>query len=74
MAKMTFEDHELEFAADGYARDAVYRKVLQFFIDNQCYSGESIMQSDAPQIESPELLADLADNVFKFNVEWRENA
>lgn len=51
-------------------KEAVYQRVLQFFHEQGTYSGESIMQSDGPQLDAPELLSYLADELFKFEVNY----
>lgn len=48
----------------------IVERVLQFFGEHECWSGESVMQCDAPQIDGPEFLADLVDDVLKPKVEW----
>jgi hypothetical protein len=40
---------------------AVFDKVVAFFMEQEAFCGESIMQCDAPQIAAPEFLSDLAD-------------
>lgn len=65
---------------DGYVlckdsrktRDEVFERVLAFFLKHESFSGECIMQSDNPQIYAPELLSELADEVFKFETEYDE--
>ena len=49
---------------------AVFDHVLKWFHEHQCYNGEMIMQSDAPQLTAAEMLADLADDVIRFDAEW----
>lgn len=74
--KKTFEvydgDAEMSFNDTQKLRDEVFETVLNFFLQYECFRGEGIYQSDTPQIEAPGLLADLADKVFKFKVEWKQ--
>ena len=59
---------------DSYEiREAVFEKVLAWFLRVGSFSGECIMQSDKPQIEAPELLIELADDVFEFDVTYNED-
>ncbi len=51
-------------------RNAVFERVLLFFIEQKTFSGESICQMDGPQIEAPNMLGDLADDVFKFQTKY----
>lgn len=53
------------------ARDKVFNAVLKFFLKQESFNGESIVQNDYVQIEAPEFLAELAE-IFQFKVEWNE--
>lgn len=53
-------------------REKLTKRLLEFFFYTHAFSGESIYQSDMPQLEAPELLADIADNIFKFDCKWEE--
>ena len=57
------------FSEEPSVKDAVFEAVVKFFVDHESFNGESIMQNDNPQMDSPVLLADIADDVLKFNVE-----
>jgi len=51
----------------------LHKRVFDFLMENyfkkyDCFFGEGIMQSDDPQIYAPEVLADIADNLIKFEV------
>jgi len=47
---------------------AIYDKIIKYFIDHEAFSGETIMQDDDCIIDAPEVLADIADNIFKFRI------
>ncbi len=64
MAIRDIENGKLLYHDDQATRDAVFEKVLQFFIDQQSFSGESVFQHDGVAIDSPVMLGELADNVF----------
>lgn len=51
-------------------RDAVFEKLIAFYAEHESYSGESIMQSDNPQIYAPVLLSEIADDLIKFKVDY----
>lgn len=72
MTKLETEDFIVEYKDDQEARDAVFEKVLEFFIEHKSFHGEAIMQSDAPQIYAPELLSDIADDIVKFDVKNKD--
>ena len=52
---------------DQSTRDAVFERILAWFIKVDSFDGESIMHCDKSQIEAPILLSELADNVFEFD-------
>ena len=60
------------FPDDQATRDAVFELVVKFFLDHETFSGESAMQCDAPQIDAPQLLCDLVDDILKFKVDYKE--
>jgi hypothetical protein len=43
---------------------------VDFYVKHQAFEGEVLMQADDPQVEAPALLAQLADEVFDFEVLW----
>lgn len=52
---------------------AVFEKLItDYYCKHQSFKGESIMQSDNPQIEAPVILSEIADDILKFYVEWHE--
>lgn len=52
-------------------RDKVFKKLLDYYKRHEAFSGEEIMQADDPQIEAPDLLSNIADELLKFEVEWK---
>ncbi len=69
MASRTAGDYIVSFDDSAEAKEVLFNKLLEWFISQECYHGEAIMQSDEPIIAAPEILADIADEVFKFEVE-----
>jgi hypothetical protein len=61
------------FGKNAEIREKVFNLVIKFFQDHSQYSGEGIMQQNDAQIDAPILLADLADKVFKFKLEWNSD-
>jgi hypothetical protein len=51
-------------------RDEVFRRVIEYFKEHRAFSGESIMQMDNPQIDAPQAMADIADDIIKFREVW----
>ena len=49
----------------------VHKRVFDFLVENyfkkyDAFCGETIMQSDNPQIYAPEVLSDIADDIIQF--------
>lgn len=70
--KFETDDWIVECKDDPATKEAVFNAVIQFFKDHQMFSGESIMQSDNPQIEAPILMSNIADDILKFNVKYKD--
>lgn len=70
MKTIKTSEYIVTFDNSEEVRQALFNKLLDFFVKHESFSGESICQSDSPQIEAPELLAEIADKIFKFKVEW----
>jgi hypothetical protein len=68
-AKMTTIDHPdftVQFEETPELKEKVYQAVLDYYKKHQSYAGEVIMQNDECQINAPSVLADIADEIFKF--------
>jgi len=63
----------VEFDDSQAAKEAVFNKILEFFIESESFCGESIMQSDYPLIYAPTLLSEIADDILKFKVTDKED-
>ena len=50
----------------------VFEKILEWCKNHDCISGEKLCQNDECNIDSPDLLSDIIDNVLKFESEWDE--
>lgn len=67
MGEMTSSDGDrYYFNDDEETRDAVFERVMQYFRDFECFEGESIHQSDDPQIYAPDVMSDIADKILQF--------
>ena len=51
-------------------KDALYEKVLKWFLDQETFSGECIQQSDSSQIDGVTLLGEIADDIFQFDANY----
>lgn len=62
--KVSLKDHSV-------SPTEVMRKLLDWYVKHQSFCGESIMQNDDCHMDAVEILANLADNHFKFEEEWK---
>ncbi len=69
--KIETKDFTVKFNDDEETKQKVFNNLLEFYAKHEAFSGESICQSDDPQIEAPELLSEIADNIFQFKVDWK---
>ncbi len=69
----TVETHEsiVQYDDSQQAKERVFAIVLKHFLDTEHFTGEQIAQCDATYERAPDLLADLADNGFKFQAKWK---
>lgn len=67
------KDCIIQFEDSEALRDLVFYKLIEWYTENHLFSGESIMQSDRGNIESPVLLSDIADDIIKFDVKWKDD-
>jgi len=57
-------DQTVTFKTDQATRDAVFEKVVAFFLEQESFSGEALQQNDDPQIAAPGLLGEIADQLM----------
>ena len=57
---------------DEATKQAVFDRVMAYFTKHQAFDGESIHQRDSTTIDAPCVLADIADNIIRFQVEYKE--
>ena len=53
-------------------RDAVFKRVLEYFKKFEAFHGESIHQMDDTIIYAPDVLSDIADDILKFEVCYKD--
>lgn len=71
MREFKTKDFVVKFDDSKEVKDKVFEYLLnKFYLKYESFSGESIHQTDDPQIYAPEVLADIADKIIKFDVEW----
>ena len=60
----------VSFDCDDKKEMDVFNKIVKWCKDNDCYDGETFMQSDRCIIGSHDLIMGIIDNLIKFDVEF----
>lgn len=63
------KDYIIEYDDSPEMKEKVFNRIIQYFKKHNSWSGESVMQCDNPQMEAPEVMAEIADDIIKFKVE-----
>jgi hypothetical protein len=71
MKTIETEDFIVRYRDDTKTQEAIFKMVVAWFLKQEVFTSESIMQCDAPQLEGPEFLGELADRI-RFDVEIKE--
>jgi hypothetical protein len=69
-ASMLFANGDCRAEVSSACKDAVFAKLMAFFNDHKCWSGESYCQNDSPQIDSMDLMSELLDDIIKAKVTY----
>lgn len=64
-------DYALAYKDDSATKQVLFDKIVAFFMEHKCFSGESYAQRDAPQIGSMDLMCEIADDVLQFRATWK---
>lgn len=70
--KFNITDGVVSYRDSNTIRDVVFELVLDYFKRMEAFSAETIGQSDKCLEEASLLLEDIADNVLKFDVEYKD--
>lgn len=65
-----YETIDVKYKDDEATMKEVYERMLKWFVRNDAYSGEIIWESDNCMERAPEILTELAEEVFKFDVSY----
>lgn len=74
MSLVTIEesDRTITFEDTPEVRNAVFERVLAYYKKHGVFHGESIHQMDNPIIDAPSVLSDIADDIIKFDVTYKD--
>jgi len=64
------DDFIVSYEDNKKIRDNVFKSVIEYYFKHNSFDGESICQNDNPIIEAHQVLAEIADNIIKFKVEY----
>lgn len=66
-------DYIVTFEYTPEMHKAVFDTVLEYYKKHHSFHGEVIGQSDNCIIDAPDVLANIADTVIKFKVQYKDN-
>lgn len=71
---MRIETNEVivTYDASDNIKDAVFNRVIAYFKEHKVFQGETIHQMDNTIIDAPSVMSDIADNIIKFNVIYKD--
>ena len=67
------DDFIVRFMSNDATKEKVFNALIEWYKKHEAFSGGSIMQCDGPNIDAPVILGDIADDILKFDVEWKED-
>ncbi len=73
MKTIEFDEFTLTYSDNLEVQKAVFDKLISWYMEYELFSGESIMQNDDGQIYAPVLLSDIADDIIKFDANWKDD-
>lgn len=71
MAQLHSDEYVVAYKDDEATKQALFDKVVAFLKEHECFSGESFMQCDEPQIESQNLMVEIIDDVLAVKATWK---
>lgn len=60
-------DGVVRYNCDQKTKDILYDKILEWFMDREIFNNESIVQSDISLLDGPDLLSEIAEDIFEFD-------
>lgn len=60
------EMYSIRFSDSPTMRKKVYEKVIEYCIENHCFSGETVQQSDRILLSLPTLMSEICDDIIGF--------
>jgi hypothetical protein len=66
------DDMIITYRDDKETRDAVFEKIIAWYIKQGCFIGEALIQNDYACMDAPMVLSDIADDIIEFGVDYEE--
>lgn len=68
----TITDGAVAFNNSQATRDEVFDRLIAWYFEHQSFDGECVVQNDNPAMDAPNILAEIADDIIKFDIKWDE--
>lgn len=72
MATFETDDLIVTYEDSKAVKDAVFKRVMAYFNGHRMYHGEGIHQMDNTIIDAPCVMSDIADDIIKFKVTYKD--
>ncbi len=72
MAKIETKNAVVQYQDDQETKEVLFQTILKWFTKHESFCGEVLVQSDFAYEELPDFMGDVAEKIFKFDLEWKE--
>jgi len=69
--KIENDEYIVEYDDSEEVKSRVFDRLMEYFKEQESFCSEQIQQCDSSSIEAPIVLSDIADDIIKFEVEWK---
>lgn len=63
---------KITYNNDQATKNAIFEKLLNWFLKFEAFDGDTIFQCDAPNLDSPHILGKIAEDIFEFDIVYDE--
>lgn len=67
-----FNDFKVSYNDDIETKEKLFKYLLNYFIEQKHFCGESLCQSDSTYETCAEVFSTIAEDIFKFKQEWKD--
>lgn len=72
MPSFETSDVVVTYKDDEATKQAVFDRVMAYFLEHEMFHGEGIHQCDATIIDAPSVLSDIADDILCFKIDYKD--